>query len=470
MLLIFCIVFTMDKTDTIAAIATAVGNSGIGIIRISGSDSILIADAVVKSRSGKNLDFKNKASHTVSYGFVYDDDKCIDEVLVSLFKSPKSYTAEDCVEISCHGGMYILNRVLETVLKNGARLAGPGEFTKRAFLNGRIDLTQSEAVMDIISSENEFAMSNSIDQLKGSVKDMIISLREEIINECAFIEAALDDPEHYSLDGYSEKLGNRIDDIIQKADILIKSSKEADFLKEGIKAAIIGRPNVGKSSLLNMLLGYDRAIVTKEEGTTRDVIKEKISVDGIILNLIDTAGIRDSDNEAEKIGIEKTWENAKKADLIFVCLDSSEKINEYDLKILDYIRDKKAIILLNKNDLKPVITEKNVKQYCKHCCISISAKNNEGIDELKSRIKEMFYNDKISDKNQIYLTNIRQLNSFIKARESLGLVKEAIEKEMSEDVFTVDLMDAYDELGKIIGESTDDALADKIFEDFCMGK
>ncbi|MCR4789113.1 MAG: tRNA uridine-5-carboxymethylaminomethyl(34) synthesis GTPase MnmE [Lachnospiraceae bacterium] len=458
----------MDKTDTIAAIATPTGNSGIGIIRISGKDSILIADKIIRSKGGKKTDLIDKPSHTISYGFVFDEDKCIDEVLVSVFRAPKSYTAEDCVEINCHGGMYILKMVLEVLIKNGARLAEPGEFTKRAFINGRIDLTQSEAVMDMIASENEFSRSNSLNQLKGSVKEMIVSLREELLHECAFIEAALDDPEHYSLEGYSQSLALKIGSMTEKADRLIRSSKDAMYLKEGIKVIIAGKPNVGKSSLLNMLLGYDRAIVTKEEGTTRDVIEEKISFDGIVLNLIDTAGIRNSENEAEKIGIERTWENLNRADLILLVLDSSEDMNEYDRKILDFIKDRKALILLNKNDLETKIED--IRKISDHDLISISAKNNEGMDMLKLKIKEMFYDDKLSDNDQIYLTNIRQLNSFIKARESLGLVKEAVDNHMSEDFFTVDLMDAYDELGKIIGESTDDALADKIFEEFCMGK
>ena len=460
----------MNTKDTIAAIATAPGNSGIGIIRISGNDSILTADRIIKNRKGKKIHIIDKASHTISYGFVFDDEKCIDEVLVSVFRSPKSYTAEDCVEINCHGGMYVLNRILEIVIKNGARLAEPGEFTRRAFLNGRIDLTQSEAVMDIISSENEFSITNSINQLRGNVRNMIIDLRNDLLNECAFIEAALDDPEHYSLDGYSKTLRKKMTGIKDRADELIKLSKDARFLKDGIKVTIMGRPNAGKSSLLNMLLGYERAIVTKEEGTTRDVIEERISLDGIVLNLMDTAGIRNSDNEAERLGIIKTWENGEKADLILLIIDSSEKINEYDKKLLEFINNRPAIILLNKNDLNTVIEETEIKKYSDRDCVSISAKNNKGLDELKKLIRQMFYENKISDNNQIYLTNIRQLDSFIKARDSIALVIEAIDSGMTEDVFTVDMMNAYEELGKIIGESTDDALADKIFADFCMGK
>ena len=460
----------MYYTDTIAAIATAAGNSGIGIIRISGSDSIIIADKIIKSKTGRSIGLCDKDSHTISYGFVFDENVCIDEVLVFLYRAPKSYTAEDSVEISCHGGMYVLKRVLDTVIKNGARPAEPGEFTKRAFENGRIDLTQSEAVMDMISSENEFSRKNSIEQLRGSVKDMIISLRGKILSECAYIEAALDDPEHYDLDGYTSVLDKKITDMIKDADELIDSSKNARYLKEGINAAIIGRPNAGKSSLLNMLLGYERAIVTKEEGTTRDLIEEKISLDGIVLNLTDTAGIRSSDNEAERIGIKKARDIAKTSDLILAVLDGSEKLNENDIEILSSVSRERSLILINKNDIDNKITAENIKKYSEADIISISSKTGDGFNELKDKIKEMFYTDKISDNKQIYLTNLRQLNSFINARDSLLLVKNAIENKMTEDVFTVDLMDAYEELGRIIGESTDDALADKIFKDFCMGK
>ncbi|MBO6112328.1 MAG: tRNA uridine-5-carboxymethylaminomethyl(34) synthesis GTPase MnmE [Lachnospiraceae bacterium] len=460
----------MYYTDTIAAIATAAGNSGIGIIRISGSDSIIIADKIIKSKTGRSIGLCDKDSHTISYGFVFDENVCIDEVLVFLYRAPKSYTAEDSVEISCHGGMYVLKRVLDTVIKNGARPAEPGEFTKRAFENGRIDLTQSEAVMDMISSENEFSRKNSIEQLRGSVKDMIISLRGKILDECAYIEAALDDPEHYDLDGYTSVLDKKITDMIKDADELIDSSKNARYLKEGINAAIIGRPNAGKSSLLNMLLGYERAIVTKEEGTTRDLIEEKISLDGIVLNLTDTAGIRSSDNEAERIGIKKARDIAKTSDLILAVLDGSEKLNENDIEILSSVSRERSLILINKNDIDNRITAEDIKKYSEADIISISSKTGDGFNELKDKIKEMFYTDKISDNKQIYLTNLRQLNSFINARDSLLLVKNAIENKMTEDVFTVDLMDAYEELGRIIGESTDDALADKIFKDFCMGK
>ncbi len=460
----------MNENDTIAAIATPSGNSGIGIIRVSGSNAVKIADSIFRSKSGRELDLINKPSYTISYGFIFDEDKCIDEVLVSLFRSPKSYTAEDCVEINCHGGMYVLDTVLKLIIKKGARLALPGEFTKRAFMNGRIDLTEAEAVMDIISSENEFSRKNSLDQLRGSIKDLIISLREKLLSQCAYIEAALDDPEHYDLSGYMEELAENIKDMIKDADELISSSKDVRFLKDGIRVVIAGRPNVGKSSLLNLFMGYDRAIVTGEEGTTRDVIEERISLDGIILNIYDTAGIRYSENEAERIGIERARQYADRADLILLVIDSSKELDQNDLELFELVRDRNAIILLNKDDLESVTGSDTVKKYSGHRTVNISTKNNTGLNELKNLIKQMFYDNKISDNNKIYLTNQRQLDSFESARESLLLVLKGIESGFSEDVLTVDLMDAYSRLGDVIGQSTDDALADKIFEDFCMGK
>lgn len=460
----------MNDNDTIAAIATPAGNSGLGVIRVSGPEAVKITDKIIRSRSGSGLDLYNKPTHTVSYGFLYDGEECIDEVMVLIFLSPKSYTREDVTEISCHGGMYVLQRALSVIIKNGARLADPGEFTKRAFLNGRIDLTEAEAVMDIISSENEFSRKNSINQLRGSVRDLIISLREKLLSECAWIEAALDDPEHYDLTEYSPKLLEKIEAMIKDADSLIASSKDVRFLKDGIRVAITGRTNAGKSSLLNLLAGFDRAIVTKEEGTTRDVIEEKISLDGLTLNLFDTAGIRKSDNEAENLGIKKAFLYLEKADLILFVIDSSRDIDENDIELFDAIRDRQAIVLLNKSDLEPVTGPDEVKRYTDKKILSISAKENEGLDGLKTCIKELFYSGKISDNNAIYLTNERQLNEFTLARNCLQLVKEGIQNGFSEDVLTVDIMDAYDHLGKVIGESTDDDLADRIFEDFCMGK
>lgn len=460
----------MIENDTIAAIATPIGNSGLGVIRISGSEAVKTADRIIRSRSGSGLDLCNKPTHTVSYGFVYDGTECIDEVMVLIFLSPRSYTREDVVEISCHGGMYILQRVLSVILKNGARLSEPGEFTKRAYLNGRIDLTEAEAVMDLISSENEFSRKNSINQLRGSVRGLIIQLREKLLSECARIESALDDPEHYDLSDYMDTLHQKIEDMIRDADDLISSSKDVRFLKEGIHVAIAGRSNAGKSSLMNMLVGYDRAIVTKEEGTTRDIIEEKLSVDGLTLFLFDTAGIRRSDNEAENLGIEKAYQYLDKADLVLFVIDSSRQLDETDMELFEIIKEKQAIILLNKSDLETVTDADTVRSYTDKTILCISAKNNDGLNEIRECIKELFNAGSISDSRKIYLTNERQLNSFSNARDSLLLVMEGIEKGYTEDVLTVDLMDAYDHLGSVIGESTADDLADRIFEEFCMGK
>ncbi len=460
----------MNDNDTIAAIATPVGNSGLGVIRVSGPESITIADRIIRSRSGSGLDLYKKPTHTVSYGFLYDGNECIDEVMVLIFLSPRSYTRENVVEFSCHGGMYVLQRILSVIIKNGARLADPGEFTKRAFVNGRIDLTEAEAVMDIISSENEFSRKNSINQLRGSVKDLIISLREKLLSESARIEAALDDPEHYDLSDYMTELHQKIEAMINDADKLIISSKDVRFLKDGIRVAISGRTNAGKSSLLNLLAGFDRAIVTKEEGTTRDVIEEKVSFDGLTLNLFDTAGIRKSDNEAENIGIKKAFQYLENADLILFVIDTSRTLDENDLDLFETIKDKEAIVLLNKCDLDPVTDTEEIKRHTEKKILCISARENEGINELKDCIKDMFYNGKISDNKAVYLTNERQLNEFTQARNSLQLVKDGIEKGFTEEVLTVDIMDAYDHLGKVIGQSTDDDLADRIFEEFCMGK
>ena len=456
--------------DTIAAIATPVGNSGIGIVRISGHDAVKIADRIVRSRSNKSLDLFSVPSHTVHYGFAVDNEKVIDEVLCTIYKTPKSFTAEDVVEISCHGGMYVLNSVLSLILDNGARLAGPGEFTRRAFMNGRIDLSQAESVMDIISSENEFSRSNSISQLRGSVHDKVSDIREKILHEAAFIEAALDDPEHYIIDDdHKIRLKDRINIIMSTLSDIIRNSDDVRYLKNGINTVIVGKPNVGKSSLLNLLAGYDRAIVTAVPGTTRDTISERISLDGIILNIIDTAGIHDSLDEVENIGIKRTEDEVKKADLIIFMMDSSDKISNEDVKISRLIDGKNSIVLLNKTDKGIVTGKDDINKIIKSDVIFVSVRENIGIDGLKDKIKELFIKDEIRD-SDIYITNKRQLGLFKSAYESLCLVIDSIDKGMSEDTYTIDMMDAYGYLGEIIGEDISDDLADRIFSEFCMGK
>lgn len=457
------------KSDTIAAIATAMTPSGIGIIRISGDDSIELIDKIYKSKSGKKL-LSQCDSHTVHYGFIYDGDEKIDEVMVLIMRAPNTYTREDTIEIDCHGGVFVMKRILETVIKYGARPAEPGEFTKRAFLNGRIDLSQAESVIDVINSKNEFALKNSLSQLNGAVLDSIKQIREVLLHEIAFIESALDDPEHISLDSYPQKLLLIVDNQIKSIDKLLKSSDNGRILKEGINTVIVGKPNAGKSSLLNILVGADRAIVTDIAGTTRDVLEEQINLDGITLNLVDTAGIRDTDDIVEKIGVDRAKQYADSADLIIYVIDSSTELDDNDFSIIDILKDKNAIVLLNKSDLSTITTEDIVKKYLDKPVIYISAKDRTGIDELESKISEMFLHGQVSFNDEVYITNIRHKNSLTEALNSLKLVVESINNDMPEDFYSIDLMNAYEELGLIIGEAVEDDLMQEIFSKFCMGK
>lgn len=457
------------KSDTIAAIATAMTPSGIGIIRISGDDSIELIDKIYKSKSGKKL-LSQCDSHTVHYGFIYDGDEKIDEVMVLIMRAPNTYTREDTIEIDCHGGVFVMKRILETVIKYGARPAEPGEFTKRAFLNGRIDLSQAESVIDVINSKNEFALKNSLSQLNGAVLDSIKQIREVLLHEIAFIESALDDPEHISLESYPQKLLLIVDNQIKNIDKLLKSSDNGRILKEGINTVIVGKPNAGKSSLLNILVGADRAIVTDIAGTTRDVLEEQINLDGITLNLVDTAGIRDTDDIVEKIGVDRAKQYVDSADLIIYVIDSSTELDDNDFSIIDILKDKNAIVLLNKSDLSTITTEDIVKKYLDKPVIYISAKDRTGIDELESKISEMFLHGQVSFNDEVYITNIRHKNSLTEALNSLKLVVESINNDMPEDFYSIDLMNAYEELGLIIGEAVEDDLMQEIFSKFCMGK
>lgn len=457
------------KSDTIAAIATAMTPSGIGIIRISGDDSFELIDKIYKSKSGKKL-LSQCDSHTVHYGFIYDGDEKIDEVMVLIMRAPNTYTREDTIEIDCHGGVFVMKRILETVIKYGARPAEPGEFTKRAFLNGRIDLSQAESVIDVINSKNEFALKNSLSQLNGAVLDSIKQIREVLLHEIAFIESALDDPEHISLESYPQKLLLIVDNQMKSIDKLLKSSDNGKILKEGINTVIVGKPNAGKSSLLNILVGADRAIVTDIAGTTRDVLEEQINLDGITLNLVDTAGIRDTDDIVEKIGVDRAKQYADSADLIIYVIDSSTELDDNDFSIIDILKDKNAIVLLNKSDLSTITTEDIVKKYLDKPVINISAKDRTGIDELESKISEMFLHGQVSFNDEVYITNIRHKNSLTEAFNSLKLVVESINNDMPEDFYSIDLMNAYEELGLIIGEAVEDDLMQEIFSKFCMGK
>lgn len=459
--------------DTIAAISTGMTNSGIGIVRISGSEALEIADRVYK---GKET-IAEVPTHTIHYGHIMDGDETVDEVLVMVMRGPRTFTGEDTVEINCHGGTYVVSRVLETVLKAGARPAEPGEFTKRAFLNGKMDLSQAEAVIDVITSENEYALQSSISQLKGSVKNRIKEIREKIIYHTAFIETALDDPEHISVDGYGEVLKEAAEEVIDQLKELIDSSNDGRIMKEGIQTVILGKPNAGKSSLLNILAGHDRAIVTDIEGTTRDVLEEQIRLQGLTLNIIDTAGIRQTDDIVEKMGVDKAKEYAKEADLIIYVVDASRNLDENDEKIFDLIYDKRTVILLNKSDLDTVVTEEMIRERISQKgvqkqipVIAISAKEEQGIKELENTVKAMFLKGDLSFNEEVYITNARQKNALVNARESMKKVIFSIDAGMPEDFYSIDLMDAYESLGNITGESIGEDLVNEIFSKFCMGK
>lgn len=456
------------RTDTIAAIATAMSSSGIGIIRISGEDAVTITEKIFRMKNGKKL--SEMPTHTIHYGHICDGEEVIDEVMVLLMRGPKSYTREDTVEIDCHGGVYVMRRVLETVIRYGARPAEPGEFTKRAFLNGRIDLSQAESVIDVIHAKNEFALKSSMKQLSGSVSNAIKEIRGTILHEIAFIESALDDPEHISLDGYPEQLQGIVEEVSGKIEKLLSTSDNGKILKEGISTVIVGKPNAGKSSLLNTLLGEERAIVTDIAGTTRDVLEEQINLNGIILNIIDTAGIRDTEDVVEKIGVDKAKKYVKDADLIIYVVDSSTALDENDFEIMELLRDKTAVVLMNKSDLQPVTTAEEVKSHLDKTVISISAKEQVGIDTLEETIKELFFHGEVTFNDEVYITNIRHKTALQEALNSLHLVVQSIRDGMPEDFYSIDLMNAYEELGSIVGEAVEDDLVNEIFSKFCMGK
>lgn len=454
---------------TIAAISTAMSASGIGIVRISGEDAMDVISRIYKSKGGKK-NIKEVSTHTIHYGYIYDGEELIDEVLVMIMRAPRTFTGEDTVEIDCHGGVFAMQRVLETVLKNGAEIAGPGEFTKRAFLNGRMDLSQAEAVMDVIQAKNEYALRSSMDQLRGSVQKAIREIREKLIYHIAYIESALDDPEHISLDGYPQELLKVVDKEQQEVKRLLKSSSDGKIIQEGIQTVILGKPNAGKSSLLNLLLGENRAIVTDIAGTTRDILEEYITLHGITLKIIDTAGIRETQDIVEKIGVDKAREMAQKADLILYVVDSSVPLDENDEEIMSMLDGKKAIILYNKTDLKPVIEAEQLNKKTGHPVIPISAKEETGITELEEKIKSMFFGGELSFNDEVYITNARHKVALEEADRSFDLVRSSIEMGMPEDFFSIDLMNAYENLGKILGESVGEDLVNEIFSKFCMGK
>ena len=460
------------KTDTIAAIATALSESGIGIIRISGDEAIETADRIFRTKSGKKI-LRTIESHTIHYGFIVDTEEIIDEVMVSVMKAPRSYTAEDTVEINCHGGILVMQKILELTLKNGARMAEPGEFTKRAFLNGRIDLAKAEAVIDVIHSKNEFALASSVSQLKGSLSDVIKRLRAALLYEIAFIESALDDPEHISLDGYPEELNGKVEGFIKELEKLINTADNGKLMKEGINTVIVGKPNAGKSSLLNLLVGEERAIVTEIAGTTRDVLQESIKLQGIGLNVIDTAGIRNTEDVVEQIGVERAKKYASEADLIIYVVDASVPLDENDQEIIPLIQSKNTIILLNKSDLECIVEEEELLSKIASDNVRViktSTRENTGIDILEENIKDMFFRGKIKMNDEVVITNMRHKAALQEACESMYQVRKSLEDGMPEDFYSIDLMSAYASLGTIIGEEVGEDLVNEIFSKFCMGK
>ncbi len=475
------------KTDTIVAIATALSDAGIGIIRISGDEAFEVANKIFVNKYGKS-DLLNYKTHTIHYGYIVDEVKesndwkqaIVDEVMITVLKAPNTYTKEDTIEINCHGGVLLLQKVLELIVKCGVRIAQPGEFTKRAFLNGRIDLAKAEAVIDLIHSQNEFALKSSVEQLKGNVSEVVRKLREEIIFEIAFIESALDDPEHISLDGYEERLTEKTEDILNQLQKLIASADNGKLMKEGIDTVIVGKPNAGKSSLLNRLVGEERAIVTDIAGTTRDVLQESIILHGIGLNMIDTAGIRNTEDVVEKIGVERAKEYAAKADLVLYVVDASVPLDESDKEIISVIKEKKVIVLLNKSDLDGVVTGKQLLEaFQDDSCtdnesklriIKTSTKENTGMDEFEEIMKEMFFHGEIKGNDEVIITNMRHKEALMDAENSLQMVKRSLEDHMPEDFYSIDLMSAYASLGTIIGEEVGEDLVNEIFSKFCMGK
>ena len=457
----------MEKT--IAAISTAMSASGIGIVRISGDEAMDVISRIYRSKNGKK-NIREVQSHTIHYGFIYDGEDVVDEVLVMIMRGPHTYTGEDTVEIDCHGGVYAMKKVLETVLKNGAVIAEPGEFTKRAFLNGRLDLSQAEAVMDVIQARNSMALKSSVEQIKGSVQRAVKEIRSRLLYQIAYIESALDDPEHYDLEGYPQELAKIVDKEAGEITDLLKTADDGRMIQEGIKTVILGKPNAGKSSLLNFLVGEDRAIVTEIEGTTRDILEEYISLNGITLRVIDTAGIRETEDIVEKIGVGKAKQMAEDADLILYVVDSSRPLDDNDEDIIELLSGRKSIVIYNKTDLEPVVNMAKLQERTGNPVIPVSIVEEKGIRKLEEEIKNMFFKGELSFNDEVYITNARHKAALEEARESLKLVKNSIDMGMAEDFFSIDLMNAYESLGRIVGESVGEDLVNEIFSKFCTGK
>ena len=458
----------MFQSDTIAAIATASTGGGVSIIRISGKEAVEKVEPILSFSSKKLSEF---SSHTVHYGHVVDGTgKMVDEVLVLIMRGPNSYTREDVVEIQCHGSVLICQEILDMILLTGVRMAEPGEFTKRAFMNGRIDLSQAEAVMDLIESKSRYALQSSMSQLNGIIKNKVIELRKIILDDVAFIEAALDDPEHISVEGFMDQFEQNVQYVILELQKMIENYRNGRLIRQGVQTVIIGKPNVGKSSFLNAILGTDRAIVTDVPGTTRDTLEEDVRLGDLLLHLVDTAGIHDTSDPVEKIGIERAKENIGRADFCILILDGSSELTDEDIHLLEIISDLNGVVLLNKNDLDMKVQEEDIRTYTDKKIISFSAMTGSGKNELEELIKEQFYLDHISFNDEIYISNERQKQAVISSYDSLKQVMSSIELNLGEDFYTIDLMSAYESLGSMIGESLDDDLADTIFKKFCMGK
>lgn len=454
--------------NTISGIATALVESGIGIIRISGNQAVEIAGKILRTKGGKPLDIRE--SHRIRYGFVFDGEKEIDEVLVSTFLAPKSFTGEDTVEINCHGGILLMQKVFQATLKAGARPAEPGEFSKRAFLNGRIDLSQAEAVADLISAKSEDSIRSSLSLLQGSLKEKIKGMRSRILEDTAFIEAALDDPEHISLEGFSEQCQAHVEGILSEISELLKHQREGKLLKEGIQTVIVGKPNAGKSSLLNCLVKADKAIVSNIPGTTRDTVEEDIRIGSLSLHLMDTAGIRETEDIVEEIGVNRAKEGIEKADCVLLVLDGSLPLEEEDRKILALLEGKKVLVLLNKMDKESILQKEELEKATGFPVLPISAKEGRGIEELGQKLEELFYTGSLSFSTETYIHSERQIAALEEAKSALELVLEGIRLELSEDFLSIDLMGAYNALGRILGEDVSEDLINEIFAKFCMGK
>lgn len=457
------------KNDTIAAIATGAASAGIGIIRISGENAIEVADRIFRAKN-PNKRLADTPTYQALYGEVVDGELVMDEAICLVMRAPNSYTTEDVVEVQCHGGMILLQQILQVILKNGARAAEPGEFTKRAYLGGRIDITQAESVMDMIHAKNELAARSSVRQLQGALSDKIKEIRAFVLENVAYIESALDDPENYSLDGFSKELQDKVQNTTEEVDRLLHTAEEGKMIREGIRTVILGKPNAGKSSLLNLLLGEERAIVTEIAGTTRDTLEEDVMVQGIPLKVIDTAGIHETVDTVERIGVEKAKKSLEDADLVLYIIDGSRPLDEDDSYIKSLLQDRRVIILVNKIDVEQVVDKSWITSNIQAPLIEISAVTGEGLTKFKDTLTEMFFHGKLSMNDQVYITNLRHREALSEAKDSLIRVLDSIGQGMPEDFLTIDLMAAYEQLGTILGEQLEDDLADEIFGKFCTGK